>query len=84
MIEIIAYSAGSLVVGAVIALLVVMRDPDLVRLKDDEMIVKRPQDGLVLVALSQEMARRVVLQASTPPKEGNDGEARSLYGKNNP
>lgn len=70
--------AGAIGAGAV--LFVMARDEFLVRIEPDQMIVKKPAEGLILVALTKEMARRVIMK-----KENSSGhtEARDLYLSNN-
>lgn len=64
-----------LVLGYLLAAYFIARDPEVVRLNPDEVIVKRPADGLILVAVTQQVARRIVLQ-NNPKKSAL--EARDL------
>lgn len=54
----------------------IARDPEVVRMGSDEMIVKKPTDGLVLIAVTQQVARRIVL--STGADEKSILQARDL------
>lgn len=62
-------------VGYFVASYLIARDPEVVRLEHDEVIVKRPPEGLILVAVTQQVARRIVLQNG---KQRAAQEARSL------
>ncbi len=68
------------VLGVLITLYVVARDEKLVRIESDEIIVKKPGEGLVLVALTQEMARRVIMKKENTASQT---EARDLYLRGN-
>jgi hypothetical protein len=62
--------------GYFVSAFLIARDPDVVRLNQDEVIVKKPDNGLVLIAVTQQVARRIVLQGS--PVEKSVVEARDL------
>lgn len=66
--------------SVVVTLIVVAKDDSLIRIRPDEILVKKPEEGLILVALTKEMARRVIMK-----KENSSGqiEARDLYLQNN-
>jgi hypothetical protein len=67
-----------LIFGATLAVVIISKDRSLVRVSDDEVIVKRPKDGLTLVAAHPDILRRLVMQKD----DGSDiVEARSIYKK---
>jgi len=63
------------ILGYVVAVLLVSRDQDLIRLKQDEVIVQRPAVGLVLISVPPHVMRRLIMQ----PGESSGHEARTLY-----
>lgn len=62
--------------GYALCAYVVSQDENLVRLQADERIIKKPDDGLVLVAVTPDMMRKFVAQ-----REFDASEARNLYQK---
>jgi hypothetical protein len=69
-----------IILGYGIATYVIARDPDLVKLEKDQQIIKRPDAGLVLAAVTPEILRRIVTSVTKDPT-GSSDEARSLYEK---
>ena len=69
-----------LAVGYILATYVIARDPNLVKLEKDEMIVKRPSENLVLAAVTPEILRRIVTTNGRDPS-GTVDEARNIYRK---
>lgn len=63
-------------VGYAACAYMVSTDEDVVRLKADERVIKKPDDGLVLIAVTPDMMRKFVAQ-----REFDASEARSLYQK---
>ena len=64
-------------IGYLVSAFMIARDPEVVRLNHDEVIVKRPDQGLVLIAVTQQVARRIVLQGRSG-SEKSVLEARDL------
>lgn len=62
--------------GYALCAYVVSQDESLIRLQPDERIIKKPDDGLVLVAVTPDMMRKFVAQ-----REFDANEARNLYQK---
>jgi hypothetical protein len=77
MITVLGALVAGFLVGYLFSAYLVARDPDLVHLKSDEVIVKKPPSDLILVAVTQQVARRIVLQNSAS-KEKSVIEARDL------
>lgn len=59
------------------AVYLLARDPDVIRLNDDEAIVKKPKDGLIMIACPPDVARRII----TNPDGFDSNEARAMYQK---
>jgi hypothetical protein len=64
--------------GFAAAILIALKDRSLINLKDDEVVIKKPNPELILVQVTPEVARRLVntggdLEAKSP------SEARALY-----
>ena len=55
----------------------IAKDADLFRLDPDELIVKKPQDGLVLVAVPPNVMRKLL----THPEGFDSTEARSMISR---
>ena len=66
------------VVGYAACGYLIANDESVIKVADDEMIVKRPADGLILVAVSPTVARRIVMQSDKEFRK-NSQEARDLY-----
>ena len=64
----------SFTLGYFLSTMLIAKDPDLVKLDPDMIVVKRPADGLVLVAVTPEIMRRLIMN----PEEYPSTEARSL------
>lgn len=71
-------SALSFVFGYFVSAYLIAKDKDVVRLHSDEIIVKKPAEGLVLVAVTQQVARRIVLERSGLDKKISL-EARDMF-----
>ena len=63
------------IAGYMVSAFLIARDPEVARLGRDEVIVKKPEDGLVLIAVTQQVARRIVLSSGS---EKSVLEARDL------
>lgn len=59
------YIFVALVVGFFLGVVFVSMDKDIHRMKSDEVIVKKPDDGLILVAVTPDVARRLVMRSTT-------------------
>lgn len=66
---------GSFGLGYGLAVYLIAKDPELHRLGADEAVIKKPKDGLILVACPPDVARRII--ANPEGFEGN--EARGMY-----
>lgn len=71
------FSLG-IAVGAIVWSYVMANDPKVAKLQDDELIIKRPQDNMVLVQVTPEVMRRLV-NFGGDVASPNSTEARSLY-----
>lgn len=63
-------------IGCAATMFIIARDSDLVRLLPDEVVMKKPSDGLILVAVTAEIARKLIMRK---PSEDSTQEARKLY-----
>jgi hypothetical protein len=61
-------------VGYAAATYLIARDPDLFRLGEDEIIVKKPAEGMVLVSVPPHLMRKLI----TNPDGFESHEARSM------
>jgi len=61
-------------VGYALAAYIIARDADLVRLKSDEIVVKKPPEGTVLVSVPPHTMRKLI----THPEGFEPHEARSF------
>lgn len=61
--------------GYIAAVIIFAKDKDLIKLKANEVIVKKPGEGLVLVAVPPDVMRKLIME----PVESNGTEARTLY-----
>lgn len=61
--------------GYVAAVAIVSRDPDLIKLGKDDLIVKRPAEGLVLAAVPPTVLRKLITQRD----DAEVAEARTMY-----
>lgn len=67
----------SFIAGYGLAVFLIARDRDLIRLKPDEVVTKKPADGLVLVSVPPHIMRKLV----THPDGFDPNEARSMARK---
>jgi hypothetical protein len=74
---IIVASVVSFVAGFFLAMIIVSRDKDLIRLHDDELIVKKPENGLILAAVQPDVLRRLVMDKKDADSQSI--EARDFY-----
>lgn len=65
-------------IGYALAAYLIARDADLVRLSEDEIVVKRPAQGMVLVAVPPHVMRKLV----TNPEGFEPHEARAMAQRN--
>lgn len=57
---------------------IMSRDKDIIHLKEDEIVVKKPSPEFVLIQVTPDIARRLVYyEGKLEPK--NTSEARSMY-----
>lgn len=66
------------VAGFIFAFYLISKDQSIVRIKPDEQIVKKPSDGLVLVAMTPDALRGSVVQRESPDS-ATDVQARDIY-----
>jgi hypothetical protein len=71
-----ACSVVSAIGGAVLASYVISKDGDVVTIKEDECLIKKPKDGYVLVLVTPELARKLVTKGEV---DGQPFEARTIY-----
>lgn len=69
-------AVGGSVAGYLLCGLLVARDRSVVKLADDEIIVKKPAEGLILMAVTTDLARRII---SRRDAEETVREARQIY-----
>jgi hypothetical protein len=74
---IVAITIAAFVIGYALATYLIAKDKDLFRLAEDEIIVKKPVDGLVLVAVPPHVMRRLI----THPEGFDSTEARSMIAR---
>ena len=74
----IIFCSGALI-GFLLALFAVARDPSVVRVSDDAAVVKKPGNGLVLVAVPIETARRLIMKKTDTQSSPEVREARQMY-----
>jgi len=67
----------SFIFGYGLAIFFVARDPDLLRLKPDEVVTKKPAEGMVLVSVPPHVMRKLI----THPEGFDPHEARSMVQK---
>jgi hypothetical protein len=65
----------SFLMGYGLAVFLLARDPDVIRLGADEAIIKKPKEGLIMIACPPEVARRII----THPEGYESSEARAMY-----
>lgn len=74
-------AAAAFLLGAICGVLIWMylasRDEQIVRLADDEVIIKKPHESMVLVQVTPDVARRLVYNIEQ--NENAWPEARKLY-----
>lgn len=66
------------VFGYALSSYLIAKDPSVIHILDDEVVVKKPANGLVLVAAPPDVVRKLVVQKDIV-EEKSSVEARELY-----
>jgi len=76
-----AWSVGLFAAGWLANVFATARDKSIVSLQEDETIIKKPNEGFVLIQVTPDVARKVIQKYGE--LDGNKYEARSLYDRYN-